>query len=320
VTHRVWRSKSGGAKGTWEAISDDRTNGDMATCHDATHSNNDIKKPDFLTSIAVARGGDVIYVGSRFGRISMTNDGGKTWVDVTKTPLPPRWATGLSIDPTDPKVVYASFGAFSELTPETPGHLFVSHDAGATWDRKDSPSLDFPYMHVLVHPVAPNIVYVAGDLGVLASRDYGTTWQVLGANLPTVANFDVEFHERSSRLYTGTHGRGAWVTELDPKAAAAPEAVSLTLGYGENETAQALTVRNPEPLGSILHFMVSSDAPWLNVTPNAGVAAGDVAPELSLHAYRGSLAAGSYTTTIHIKDPSARSAAAIDVPVTITVQ
>jgi photosystem II stability/assembly factor-like uncharacterized protein len=313
VTHRVWRSRTGGIKGSWEAISDDRTNGDQVMC-------NDVKKPDFLASIAVAKGGDRIYVGSRFGRVSMTRDGGKTWADLTKAPLPHRWVTGLAVDPTNADTVYATFGAFSELTPDAPGQLFVSHDAGTTWERKDSPSLDFPYNAVIVHPVAPNILYVAGDLGVLASHDYGTSWQVLGANLPTVANYDVEFHERSSRLFTGTHARGAWVTELDPKAAAAPEAVSLALDYGENETAQTLTVKNPEPLGSILHFTVSADAPWLNVTPNAGTAAGDVAPTLSVRAYRGSLAAGTYQTTIHVKDPTARNAAAIDVPVTITVQ
>jgi photosystem II stability/assembly factor-like uncharacterized protein len=207
-TQRVWRSTGGGAAGTWQAISPDVTAGlGGIACNTG-------KGDDFLTAIAVApSASNVIYTASAGGILQVSKDDGATWTNITKAPLPNRWATGLAVDPFNPDIVYATFAGFSQVTPQTPGHLFRSMDGGATWAQVDTAinSFDTPFESIVVLPIAPSILFIGTEFGVLVSIDAGASWHRLGGHdLPNVPVYDLGFDLHNLRLIAATHGRGMW--------------------------------------------------------------------------------------------------------------
>ena len=59
---------------------------------------------------------------------------------------------------------------------------------------------------IIVYP-SENILFVATDLNVWYSKDDGTSWTILGNNLPMTVVMDLKFHEPTKTLYAGTFGR-----------------------------------------------------------------------------------------------------------------
>jgi photosystem II stability/assembly factor-like uncharacterized protein len=212
-THRVWRSISGGAAKTWQAISEDVTAGVGGVA-----CTNNVTMDDFLTALAVApSASNVIYTASASGLVAVSKDDGAHWTKLTSAALPHRWATGLAVDPFDPDIVYVSYSGFSQATPNTPGHLFRSTDGGTTWSRVDTAidTLDTPFEAVQVLPFAPQVLFVGTEFGVLVTIDRGTTWLRLGSRLPHVPVYDLAFDFANLRLVAATHGRGMWSVGLN---------------------------------------------------------------------------------------------------------
>jgi hypothetical protein len=73
---------------------------------------------------------------------------------------------------------------------------------------------DVPHHAVVIRPDAPNIVYVANDVGVFVTRNFGKTWMNMTANLPNVMVVDLVLHEKDATLSAATYGRGLWQTSI----------------------------------------------------------------------------------------------------------
>src|SRR5262249_57803205 len=108
------------------------------------------------------------------GRIWRTTDGGVTWTDLTKAPLPVdsattgRFLTWIDTDPADyNKVVITYSGWSNSTTSYIPGHVFRSTDGGQTWTDISGALPDEPFTSVAVHPNPgqTNGVYAAPDPG-----------------------------------------------------------------------------------------------------------------------------------------------------------
>src|SRR4030095_15362629 len=130
----------------------------------------------------------IIYLGTSTGRIWRTADGGLTWTDLTKAPLPVsspitgRVVTWIDTDPTDPNKVLVTYSAFNASTaPAIPGHVFRSLDGGATWTDVSGALPDEPFNSVAVNTNGgqTNEAYVASDSGVYVNTAAwsGTTWR-----------------------------------------------------------------------------------------------------------------------------------------------
>jgi hypothetical protein len=65
-------------------------------------------------------------------------------------------------------------------------------------------------------PVDPKILYVGTDVGVYVSLDGGTTWNVLGGDLPVNYVHDIVVHPRDRIIVAATHGRGMWAMDAIP--------------------------------------------------------------------------------------------------------
>jgi photosystem II stability/assembly factor-like uncharacterized protein len=196
-THRLYKSTNG--MQSWTAISDDLTrgaNGRIGT----------------ITTIDVARTDPkVVYAGTDDGKVSVTTDGGISWMDVTGT-LPVRWVTRVTIDPDSANVAYVTQSGFLEDLFSS--HLNKTTDFGKTWTSVGEDLPNIPLNDVIIDPVYRGYLYIATDVGVMVSINSGKNWNVLGTELPEVPVQDLALHSPTRKLAAFTHGRSVYAFDL----------------------------------------------------------------------------------------------------------
>ena len=92
------------------------------------------------------------------------------------------------------------------------GHVFKTVDGGATWSRIDLMLPDVPVHSVVVHPTAPDTLYIGTDIGVFVTEDGGASWMRENTGFANVITEHLEIS--NGRLYAFTHGRSAWSVPL----------------------------------------------------------------------------------------------------------
>jgi len=130
-----------------------------------------------------------------------STDGGKSWTKVLKGANPSTGCSLMSMDPTNPKTIYAGMWDFRRRgwtfrsggnganAPSGSG-LFKSTDGGATWTELDAqsakglPTKPWGRVAVAVAPSKPDVVYAVIEAeppknGLYRSNDGGRTWQAL---------------------------------------------------------------------------------------------------------------------------------------------
>ena len=185
----------------------------------------------------------LMWVGLSGGDVAVStnvNDAAPTFTEMNVTNRPNRAPIGLAIDPTNTdRVVVVYPGVNNIALPTQTRHVFMTTDAGATWNQiggtaGDPTQMvpDMPITSVVIDPQTdPNSIIISSDLGVLRSLDTGATWQRLGLGLPNVnvTSLSLDFTVTPSLLRAATYGRSAF--ELT--AAEGPLlAVNCDLGFG----------------------------------------------------------------------------------------
>ncbi len=79
---------------------------------------------------AVARTGDGWVVGTLTGRLAVSRDGHR-WLLITG--LPQRSITAIAALTGTPGAVVVGYGGYGTATPEVPGHIYATFDAGRHW-------------------------------------------------------------------------------------------------------------------------------------------------------------------------------------------
>ncbi|MGH9449017.1 MAG: WD40/YVTN/BNR-like repeat-containing protein [Terriglobia bacterium] len=166
-----------------------------------------------------------IWVGTDNGLIQLTNDGGKTWQDVTPHGLP-AWSKISLIEAShfDASTAYAAVDRhrLGDLAP----HIYRTQDAGKTWTSITS-GIDAPaYVHaVREDPVRKGLLYAGTETGVYVSFDDGDHWHSLQLNLPTASIRDLAIH--GDDIVVATHGRAFWILDdLSPLRQLSSEALA----------------------------------------------------------------------------------------------
>jgi hypothetical protein len=157
------------------------------------------------------------------------------WHVAAATGLPKQLVTGLAIDPEDSMTVYATVASYSRrwtLAPTgmSPGHLFVSHDAGQTFTDASGNLPDVLAAAVLV---TADTVIVGTDTGVFAAPKDSTEFVPFGLGLPVVPASSLGLNPQGDTLVLATHGRGIWLLpfgqDAHPSVPEAPLSVALPL-------------------------------------------------------------------------------------------
>jgi photosystem II stability/assembly factor-like uncharacterized protein len=210
----IFRTADGGQ--SWTIISPDLTRDDKSKQKWAggpiTGDNTGVETYDTVFVIAESPvKKDLIWAGSDDGLVHVTEDGGKTWRDVTAAVSGlPRWGTVTMIEPShfDARTAYMVVDAH-RLDDSHP-YLWRTTDLGRTWKRLDGGLPRDIYLHsVKEDPTRRGLLYLGTERGVAFSRDDGASWHALRLNFPTVAVHDLVV--KDDKLVLATHGRSMWI-------------------------------------------------------------------------------------------------------------
>ncbi|MGZ6793514.1 MAG: hypothetical protein ACXVFV_11215, partial [Mycobacteriales bacterium] len=149
------------------------------------------------------------------------------WHKVTPQGLGFGQLVGLSIDPKDPKTVYASMNTYNfiGLDPATTsrGKVFVSHDAGAHFTDLTA---NLPRVGANNVVLLGKRLFVATEVGAYTKLVTDPTWKALGRGLPAVPVRDIQSDLSGKHLTASLFGRGVWtLSTAGLSGVAAPTAV-----------------------------------------------------------------------------------------------
>ncbi|WP_407992268.1 glycosyl hydrolase [Kitasatospora sp. CMC57] len=175
---------------------------------------------------AAASSGGTVYAGwcgpcnnQGFTRgIAVGNADGTGWHQLTLPvdgALPNRYVSSFTVDPADAHHVFVSFSGFSRSWTEGPGagvgHVFESHDGGATWTDVSANLPDVPADSLRL--LSDGGVALGTDLAAFYRAPGAKDWKVIGGNLPTTTVMQLKTGP-DGQLYAATHGRGIWSFDL----------------------------------------------------------------------------------------------------------
>jgi photosystem II stability/assembly factor-like uncharacterized protein len=168
---------------------------------------------------------NVIWCGTDDGLIHVTDDGGKSWRNVTPLGVT-AWSKLSLIDAGrfDAQAAYAAVNRFrlDDLRP----HVYRTRDGGRSWQRIVKGLPNDPINVVREDPQRPGLLYCGTERAVFVSFNDGDDWQPLRLNMPATSIRDLVIHEDD--VVVGTHGRSFWILDdvtplrqLDAKVASA---------------------------------------------------------------------------------------------------
>ena len=206
----------------------------------------------------------LIWVGSDDGLVNVTQDGGKTWSNVTPKDLP-EWSRINSIEASPFDAGTAYFAATKYQLDDYTPLLYKTTDYGKSWTRivNGIPANHFTRV-IREDPNHKNMLVAGTEFGIYVSLDAGANWQSFQLNMPVVPITDIAFHKRENEMVVATQGRSFYVLD------------DLPLVYQLNsaslqETAHLFQPKDGyrEPAGG---FRLPSSAPvGQNPSPGAGV-------------------------------------------------
>lgn len=159
----------------------------------------------------------VVWVGSDDGVVSVTQDAGKTWTNVTsKIPGVPKWTYVGDVLPSRVQAgtAYVAFDGHRGGDYNT--YVFSTADFGATWKSISSNLPKGEVARGLAEDRKdPNILYLGTETALWVSFNKGAQWTRIKANLPTMPIYEIKQHPRDNDLILASHARGIWVLD-DP--------------------------------------------------------------------------------------------------------
>jgi photosystem II stability/assembly factor-like uncharacterized protein len=156
----------------------------------------------------------VIWAGSNDGPISVTQDDGKTWKNVTPPDLPPGGRV-QNIEPSPHHAGTAYAAVYRFLLGDFAPYLYRTDDFGKTWKRltdgTNGIAKDEPVRVVREDPDRAGLLYAGTEFGIYISFDNGERWRSFQMNLPVTPITDIKIAHKD--LILSTQGRSFWILD-----------------------------------------------------------------------------------------------------------
>lgn len=154
--------------------------------------------------------GGVIWTGSDDGMVHLTQDGCKTWKDVTPQDLEECLINAIEISPHDKATAYIATTRY-KFGDKRPG-IYKTTDFGATWQRINSGIQNGSFTRVVREDSQrPGLLFAGTETGLYTSWNGGAQWHALQMNLPVAAILDLII--RHDDVIAATSGRSFWILD-----------------------------------------------------------------------------------------------------------
>lgn len=275
ATNVLWKTMDGGT--SWEIISPDLTYEQPEV--PASVGKYKTKEMETMARRAViyAVGPspldvDLIWAGTDDGKVHVTRNGGKDWVDVTP-PQISSWDKVSQIDAGhfDKDVAYIAINAIrkDDMKP----YVYKTTDGGQSWELITNGMNPNGSVNVVREdPKKAGLLYAGTEREVYFSIDDGANWQSLRNNLPASSIRDLVIKDND--LVVGTHGRSIWIMDNVAPLRELKEATNTDAYLFKPSTAirvrdnmfsdtplppEEPTGQNP-PDGAIIDYMLNKEA------------------------------------------------------------
>ncbi|MCX6544401.1 MAG: glycosyl hydrolase [Acidobacteria bacterium] len=213
-SQHVWKTTNEGQ--SWERISPDLTRHDPTTMGPSggpiTLDQTGVETYATVFTIAPSRHDvNVIWTGSDDGYVQLTQDGGKTWSNVTPPALP-AFARISLVEASPHKPGTALVAANRYQRDDRAPYVFRTDDFGKTWAKivTGIPADDFART-IREDIKKPGLLYLGTEHGLYVSFDNGAAWQSLRLDLPVTPVHGIVSTEND--LVIGTHGRSFYILD-----------------------------------------------------------------------------------------------------------
>ena len=157
----------------------------------------------------------IVWVGTDDGNVQLTQNGGKTWVNLTMNLKGlPRESWIAQIRASRYNKAEAWLVANNYRKGDFNPYIFRTKDFGKTWERVvDATKVKGYALTVIQDPVEPKLIFAGTENGLWISIDEGKSWTQLRNGFPSVSTMDLAIQERESALIIGTFGRSIWILD-----------------------------------------------------------------------------------------------------------
>ncbi|WP_412559676.1 WD40/YVTN/BNR-like repeat-containing protein [Winogradskyella sp. MIT101101] len=201
---------------SWEIISPDLTRNDPEKLKSSggpiTQDNTSV---EYYCTIFAAQESPLkeglLWVGSDDGLIHVTQDGGKTWDNVTPKGMP-EWMMINSIEPSafDEGTCYVAGTKYK--TGDFAPYLYKTTDYGKTWKKITDGINEEHFTRALREdPKRKGLLYAGTETGMYISFNDGKNWKPFQLNLPIVPITDLTI--KDNNLIVATQGRSLWMID-----------------------------------------------------------------------------------------------------------
>ena len=157
----------------------------------------------------------VIWIGTDDGNVQVTQDGGKTWNNVTSrlSGLPKEsWIAQIKASTFNVGEAYVTANNYRQ--GDMGVYIYRTKDFGQTWTRLVDDKKVVGYALAFQQDVVePKLMFVGTEQGLWVSVDEGVNFTQWKAGFPPVSTMDLSIQEREGDLVIATFGRAIYVLD-----------------------------------------------------------------------------------------------------------
>lgn len=204
---------------TWETISPDLTAYDPSKqVISGEPITRDVTGEEFYSTIYDINESPLkeglLWVGANDGPVHVTQDGGKTWTNVSPKDMPGGGRVDC-VEPSAHKEGKAYFATLRYQLGDWRPYIYKTTDYGKSWTLlttgKNGIPADHPVRVVREDPKVEGLLYAGTEYGLFISTDDGATWKSFQQNLPVTPITDIKLHRND--LIVSTMGRSFWILD-----------------------------------------------------------------------------------------------------------